>query len=484
MLAIILKKLKKKLNSTFASLRWKTIIIYFSIFIFAFGFISFTLGSLVTDFLTQERVNSETNINAQFSSTISAYIINKDDYALNEQTTSYGAQHSGRFIVVATDGQILSDSYNSLLDNNYLMEETNEIKSGEKNGVHHFYHEEIDGNSISFVRYINGIFSDGELLGFTVFESSFEDIQRSIQDIYISIVTIAIVASIAVFILCLVSTHYITKPLISLSTALQNISNGDFSTQIDVHGNSEIDEVTNTFNLMSKKLANIDRLRNEFVSNASHELRTPLSSIKILIQNMIYEDSMNAEVRTEFLKDIDYEIDRLNNIIEDLLNLVQTNNTKSALTLTNTDISNLIQSTADKLIPLATKKEITIHTKLEEGLTLKCDKLKLQICLSNLIDNAIKYGNRQGNVYISSAKTANNIIIIVKDDGIGIPSRDLPNIFDRFYRVDKTRSRSTGGTGLGLSITQRVIHLHGGTISTKSKINQGTEFTIALPIFD
>lgn len=482
MLAIILKTISSKIADAFSTVRWKTIIIYFSIFIFVFGFIAITVGNIVSDFLTSERTGSQSEINQQFAITITPHILSSNSKSLYESCMEAGKRYSGRFLVTDPNKIVISDSFSELNGTILPGKEVNDVITSGVDKSHEFY---VSGEQrLHSVNYACGIYDNGNLVGVCVYVSSFQDIHEKIREIYVSIWTIAIIASIAVFILCLASSHYITKPLSEFSTAIHNMSNGNFDTQIEVHGKSELDNLGRTFNLMSKKLSNLDRLRNEFVSNASHELRTPLSSIKILIQSMMYDQEMSGEVRTEFLKDIDDEIDRLNNIIEDLLNLVQTNNTKNALRLSQTNIKELLDTTIEKLQPIAEKKNIQIQLEAKEDLVINCDKIKLQICFSNLIDNAIKYGNDNGNVYVTCLRETNNLIVTIKDDGIGIPAHDLPNIFDRFYRVDKTRSRSTGGTGLGLSITQRIIHLHGGTISTTSKLGEGTEFTITIPIMD
>lgn len=484
MLAIILKTINSKIADAFSTVRWKTIIIYFSIFIFVFGFIAITVGSIVSDFLTNERTNDQSEINQQFAITTTPHIISSNSNTLYQACVDAGNQYAGRFLVTDANRIVIADSFSELNGTQLSGKEVTTVASKISDKSHEFYKSKSENQTMHSVNYACGVYENGNLIGICLYVASFEDIHQKISDIYISIWTIAVIASIAVFILCLASSHYITKPLSEFSTAIYNMSNGNFDTHIEVRGKSELDNLGATFNMMSKKLANIDRLRNEFVSNASHELRTPLSSIKILIQSMMYDQDMSDEVRNEFLKDIDDEIDRLNNIIEDLLNLVQTNNTKNPLHLSNTDIKELLSSIIEKLTPIAEKKSISIDLEAKDDLVINCDKIKLQICFSNLIDNAIKYGNENGHVHVKCYKATDNLVVVVKDDGIGIPDHDLPNIFDRFYRVDKTRSRNTGGTGLGLSITQRVIHLHGGTISTVSKLGEGTEFTVTIPITD
>lgn len=437
----------------------------------------------MSDFLVTERTTQQSTINQENAITISPYVENNDPKMLFSTLSENSQKFGGRFLVVSPDRIVISDSFSELNGTKLDSKEVNDIISRGMDQSHSFYESKLPGGGTNYsVNFASGIYADGSLIGVSVYIASFNDIHQKIADIYLNIFTIAFVASVAVFLLTLASSNYITKPLTNFSNAIQNISAGNFDTEIEVIGQNELKQLAESFNLMSKKLQNIDRLRNEFVSNASHELRTPLASIKILIQNMIYEPDMPADMQQEFLTDIDAEIDRLNSIIEDLLMLVQASNTKSVLRLSSEDIPAMLKGIIEKLEPIARQKNITLHLESDEETLVNCDKIKMQICFSNLIDNAIKYGEDGGNVYVSCNKNGNNIIVQISDDGLGIPGHDLPNIFDRFYRVDKTRSRASGGTGLGLSITQRIILLHNGTVDVDSKLGEGTTFTITLPI--
>lgn len=471
------------MHKTFSSIRWQTIIIYFTIFIIVFTGVAVTVSNVVTDFLIQERTQSQSNFNDEIAILTAPYVLNNDAKLMYDTCVEATKTNGGRLIITNKDQVVIADSFSLLNGNKIQYDELSKIVETGVEKAHGFYTIKQDGQDVQTVNYSSGIYSNGELIGISLYVASFNDIRDKIFYIYMNIGIIAFIGIIFVFILCLVSSSYITKPLNSFSTAIHNISNGNFNNYIEVKGKSEFAQLATTFNMMSKKLENTDRLRNEFVSNASHELRTPLSSMKILIQNMIFQDEiMTNEIRQEFLTDIDKEIDRLNSIIEDLLVLVQANNSKKAVKHEAIDMDDLLTHVTQRLKPLADKKAIQLHLDVEPDLILFGDTIKLQIAFSNLIDNAIKYNEENGNVWINAIKEENNVIVSIKDDGIGIPESDLLNIYDRFYRVDKARSRSTGGTGLGLSLTQRIIHLHDGTISTKSKLNIGTEFNITLPI--
>ena len=203
--------------------------------------------------------------------------------------------------------------------------------------------------------------------------------------------------------------------------------------------------------------------------------------MKILIETLLYQDPMDPGMAKEFLTDINKEIDRLNRIVSDLLTLVSIDNGMK-LNMAELDIGNLLQEQVKRLSPLARENGVELDCTAKESLEVSGDALKLQQVIYNIIDNAIKYTPRGGEVHCSLAKSGKKAVIRVSDTGVGIPEEDLPHIFDRFYRVDKARSRETGGTGLGLSIVKQFILLHGGTIEASSAPGKGSTFTIELPL--
>lgn len=459
--------------------------IYFSIFILVFAFISISVGSIVSDFLISERTGVQSSYNQQTAIMISPYVSGNDAKMLYSLSQDRTKNQGGRVLIVSPNEIVLSDSFSERNGTKMSTKEVRRVISGEKDQAYAFYEStDNQGARSHSVNYASGIYQNGALVGVSVYITSFNDIRSKVSEIYLIIFTIAFIASVGVFLLCLATARYITQPLTYFSQAIQSVSAGNFDTKLEEAGSTELRQLAKSFNLMSQKLQNLDRLRNEFVSNASHELRTPLSSMKILLENMIYEPDMPPELRQEFFQDIVGEIDRLNSIIEDLLMLVQTNSTKGVLRLSQENIGDMLQTIIQKLEPLARQKNIRIELDAPEQLISGVDKIKLQICFSNLVDNAIKYGNDGGRVAVALQRFGGNWRVSIQDDGIGMPSPDLPNIFDRFYRVDKTRSRATGGTGLGLSITQRIILLHGGTIEVDSHLGEGTTFAITIPIVD
>ncbi|NLI60022.1 MAG: HAMP domain-containing protein, partial [Clostridiales bacterium] len=273
-----------------------------------------------------------------------------------------------------------------------------------------------------------------------------------------------------------------TRPIKSLTDVIRKMGQGHFGQRVKVRGGGEFRELGDAFNTMSEKLENLDRARNEFVSNASHELKTPLSAIKVLAESLIHMGEDVPEIYIEFLNDINKEIDRLNAIITDLLSLVKMDDHEELDQTEPINLSDLVGKTVKGLGVLAEKKNISLDTVLEEGIMTAGEASKLQQAISNLVDNAIKYTPEGGRVMVDVHKGDNQAIIKISDTGIGIPSKDIPHIFDRFFRVDKARSRYTGGTGLGLSITHRIILMHDGNIRVDSKEGRGTTFFVHLPL--
>ena len=233
---------------------------------------------------------------------------------------------------------------------------------------------------------------------------------------------------------------------------------------------------------MSEQVHSLDEARNQFVSNASHELKTPLATIKILVESMMYQDDMDAGLRREFLGDVDKEIDRLSSVVGDLLTLVHIDSHKLKLRRERMVFSDTVRECVQRLTPLAQKRRQTITLRIEDDCEMFADAGKLaQVCY-NIIENASKYTPDGGSIDVHLRREGRDAVLDIADTGVGIPAEDVPHVFDRFYRVDKARSRDTGGTGLGLSIVQQIVRLHAGSVTVQSELGKGTTFTVQLPV--
>lgn len=229
------------------------------------------------------------------------------------------------------------------------------------------------------------------------------------------------------------------------------------------------------------RLKKLERTREEFVANVSHELRTPLSLIKGYTETLLDGAMDNPEVSLKFLQTIDRNAERLKLLIEDLLTISELESGRLRLQLQAVPLKALVGKLCEDFKPRALSRDVTLMNQVPD-LTAEADPDRLQQVLGNLVDNAIKYGRSQGTVTIQGRATGDGKVeLCVADDGPGIPEDARERVFERFYRVDKARSREQGGTGLGLSIVKHIIQSHGGRAWVESEVGKGSRFCFSLP---
>ncbi|HEY4544350.1 MAG TPA: ATP-binding protein, partial [Tissierellaceae bacterium] len=225
----------------------------------------------------------------------------------------------------------------------------------------------------------------------------------------------------------------------------------------------------------------LDNMRKEFVANVSHELKTPITTIKSYTETLL-ESEVDKEIENKFLNIINEESDRMNRLVSDLLKLSNLDYKKTKWNKSLVDINSLIEDCLLKLDFSSKEKNQEIIVKLNKNIEkLYIDKDAIQQVLLNILTNAIKYNDHNGLIEVKSTEEEKEIIISIKDNGPGISKEDLDRIFERFYRVEKGRSRELGGTGLGLSIAKEIVEAHGGSLKLTSELSKGTRVDIILP---
>jgi two-component system sensor histidine kinase VicK len=228
----------------------------------------------------------------------------------------------------------------------------------------------------------------------------------------------------------------------------------------------------------------IDKLQREFVANVSHELKTPITTIKSYAETLLDGALEEKQIAEDFLNVINSESDRMSRLVSDLLRLSRMDYEQTKWKKEKLNLDEMINQTAKKLSIQAKNKNITMHIKtISDDMNILFDRDGFEQIILNITGNAIKYTSEQGNVWIDAYRENGNINISIMDDGIGIPKEDLARVFERFYRVDKARSRELGGTGLGLSIAKQIAEAHDSTLSINSELNKGTEIIITIPEF-
>jgi two-component system phosphate regulon sensor histidine kinase PhoR len=224
-----------------------------------------------------------------------------------------------------------------------------------------------------------------------------------------------------------------------------------------------------------------EQLRKEFVANVSHELKSPLTSIRSLTETLLGGAIEEAGSNRRFVQLIDEDAGRLSNLIDDLLTLSQIESQAVPLRRSAVELRPLAEAVLTTLQPHLERRRITASLEVPAGLSVDADPERLRQVFANLLDNAVKYNTDGGRITVSAAREGGSVRVAISDTGIGIPDADLSRVFERFYRVDKARSRELGGTGLGLSIVKHIVESHGGAIAVTSRLGQGSKFSFTLP---
>lgn len=321
-----------------------------------------------------------------------------------------------------------------------------------------------------------------EKVGAVLLVASIVDIFEAISEIQKKLLLFAMLIVLVLLVLVFFISQLLLEPIKAFLKVVQKMAQGHLTERIQLKGHDEFTELAAAFNQMAEKLNEVEKTRETFVSNVSHELKTPLSGIKVLTESILLEQDVPPEMHTEFLQDINSEIDRMTYIVNDLLNLVKLDQREIPLNMTQVDLNKLVDDILKRLSPLAGQKDIELLLEDIRPVTITADEMKLTLALSNLVENGVKYTPQGGRVKVIVDADHQNAFVTVQDTGIGISEEEQSKIFNRFYRVDKTRDRETGGTGLGLSITHSTVLLHNGSIKVISKEQEGSTFVVRLPI--
>jgi signal transduction histidine kinase len=387
--------------------------------------------------------------------------------------------YQGRIVVVGNNLNIVEDTYGLYDENKYLLsKEVIQSFSGDSSRVH-----DKDNNYLILTQPITHTTAEQKvILGAVVMNSSTKDIQSILSGMEQRAIIFTLALAMFIVIFAIYFSNRLTKPLTKIASSIDHLTEGYMDEGVSIKGYYEIEKISDSFNKMINRIQKIENTRQEFVSNVSHELKTPITSIKVLADSLIMQEDAPVELYREFLVDITEEIERENKIINDLLSLVKLNKTAGDLNITSININDLLEQILKRLRPIAKQKNIEMVYESFRPVMAEVDEVKISLAISNLIENAIKYNIPDGWVRVSLNADHKYLFIKVSDSGIGIPEDVQDLIFERFYRVDKARSRETGGTGLGLAITKSVVQMHRGAIKIHSVEGEGTTFNVRIPL--
>ena len=272
-----------------------------------------------------------------------------------------------------------------------------------------------------------------------------------------------------------------SKRMRKILLSMRLVREGEYSHKIQMRGSDEFATLATEFNKLTDRLQESEAQQRQFVSDASHELKTPLASIKLL-SDSILQNEMDADTMREFVSDIGSEADRLTRMTQKLLTLNRAESAEVQHEIV--DLSVTLSSVFRMLVPLADKAQIKLTAKVDRDCTILAFEDDAYQIMFNLVENGIKYNRPGGKVHVTVEHTAEDVVFSVQDTGVGIPDDAKEHIFERFYRVDKARSRQAGGSGLGLSIVHDLVSRNFGAIDVKTVIGQGTCFTVTFPYFE
>ncbi len=393
-----------------------------------------------------------------------------------DELKQFAVELDGRVLVIDRDFCILADTYDWYCGRYYMSKEIMKAVSGKKQDY------KMIGDS--YIQVITSVMEPGsnELTAVIVATASVEDSLRMSEYLSTQRGTLLGICLLISLILSILVVLFIRHRFMRSQRELNLIAAGHQEEGMSETGFREFHLLASSFNGIIDRYKELENTRQQFVSNVSHELKTPITSMKILADSLLLQEDVPAELYAEFMKDIAHEIDRENQIITDLLDLVKMDKSQSDLNITVVNINNLLEMILKRISPIAEKRSIELHLETMRQVTAEVDEGKLSLAFTNLIENAVKYNLDGGRVDVSLNADHKFFYVRVKDNGVGIPEDSLDKIFERFYRVDKARSRETGGTGLGLAITRSVILLHKGSVRVHSKEGEGSTFIVRIPL--
>ena len=386
-----------------------------------------------------------------------------NNVSLDAQMQTIADLYNGRIVIVNSSYKIMTDTFNLSTGKYYISEEVIRCFKGESGSSFNkeggYFYQTIPVYDPADEKKIQGVIAVTASMLF-----------------FLCMALVAILFSI-------MSAHFLVRPFKRLLRSFDRVAQGDLDADISEDAYSETRQMSQAVQKSLRKLKAVDQSRQEFVSNVSHELKTPITSIRVLADSLMGMEDAPVELYREFMADISDEIDRENQIIEDLLTLVRMDKSaESQMNISQVHINHELEMILKRLRPIAKRSNVELILECIREVTADVDKVKLNLAVTNLVENAIKYNIDSGWVRVTLDADHKYFYVKVADSGIGIPEDSVDHIFERFFRVDKARSREVGGTGLGLSITKNVIQMHHGVIDVESTPGEGTTFSMRIPL--
>lgn len=406
-----------------------------------------------------------------------------DNAAIDTELSLLSDIFSGRILIVNSGFKIVEDTFSLSEGKTLISNEVIRCFQGENtsryDSLKHYF---VLAIPIPEFEQETGTITTGKTAGVMIVTASTESMYSLEDSLNDKASLYEMMIFVILLILAVLSVHFIMKPFGSLIASIRRVGEGNLDEDVNEEAYRETKQISETINKTLEKLKAVDKSRQEFVSNVSHELKTPITSIRVLADSLMGMEDTPKELYQEFMHDISDEIDRESKIIDDLLTLVRMDKASSGLSCSQVQINGLIEMVLKRLRPIARKRNIELIFESKRDVSADIDEVKFSLAVNNLVENAVKYNKEDGWVRVTLDADHKFFYLKVADSGIGIPAEFKERVFERFYRVDKARSRETGGTGLGLAITKSVVLMHHGAIRVDSVEGEGSTFMVRIPL--
>ncbi|WP_091756806.1 ATP-binding protein [Butyrivibrio sp. INlla18] len=477
----------------------KSLRVRFFIIVFVTGFAScFAMHTLILDSYEDRAVNvrsseiqTQLRILANHLITYN-YLQDTSSEVINAELDMLANLYDGRVMVINDDLKVVKDTYNISQGKTIISEEVVKcLKTGSKGTISKY------DSANGYIEMITPIITtemieEGDVTGSSTSNEvvrgvlltsvSTDTIDTTLAILSKRATTLETIIVIVILVFAVLVSHALLRPFDRITAAINDVKAGYTDDPVIGPNYYETEQIINAFNALLRRMKVLDDSRQEFVSNVSHELKTPITSIKVLADSLLSQENVPNEVYREFMQDIGAEIDREDKIINDLLALVKMDKKASGLNITSVDVVLLTEVVLKRMKPIAQRRNIDLTLESKRTITAEIDEVKISLVIMNLVENAIKYNRDNGWVKVELDADHQYFTVKVMDSGIGIPGDSLDHIYERFYRVDKSRSREIGGTGLGLAIARNAVLMHRGTIDVTSTVDEGTIFTVKIPL--
>jgi len=439
----------------FSSLRIKLLASFFLVIAIAVGTISYIASNTAINqfdrYVSRDQAERYQRLALTFSN---YYRYNGSWDGVSSLTDNIAEVYSERILLTDSDGKVISDTEEELVNSTVSGDWSNKTVT------------------------INlGDYPVGKIFIKTKKRSPLQN--TFINSVNKSVVTGGLIAGLTGIVLAVLFSRNILKPVRELTRATNEMKAGDLDQRVDTSSGGEIGKLGEAFNSLAKRLKQQKKLREEMVSDVAHELRNPLSNIQGYLEGL--KEGM-VEPSEKVFESLHQQSLVLKRLVNDLRDVNRARAGQLELDKKNVVLEDIIGKEVKAAKNTAEREDITIEEDLGEPTLIKADPERVSQVIRNLLDNALTHTPSGGEIEVYVSNDSGEAKTVVSDDGSGIPEEELPHIFDRFYRVDKSRSRGTGGTGLGLTIAKEIVESHGGTITVESEVGEGTKFEFSLPV--